>query len=214
MPARRTRQAYGLRHEERAERQRRPPRREKLGVDDVEPVAPRVEVEDELPLGEVGHATEERRTVAGVVQRAEHRRRGDRASRRELVDVRELDLRDTAEPGARGIDHRRTRIDADVVQSEWEKVLGQPGVAAREIEHCVAVLQRWAERAHELGPPTEVTLRVGVGLVGPAPGSLGAELRRRHRRAAVGRTTVPKREASSTIAALAETARRKSHGTR
>src|SRR5262249_27424226 len=83
--------AHGLRNEERPKRERRPTSVEELAAHVVQRVQARVQVEDELALGEPGDAPERGGTVARVVERAEHRRRGDGVCGPERVEIGQFD---------------------------------------------------------------------------------------------------------------------------
>ena len=174
------------------------PAAEELGHDVVHPVLARVEVEHELALREPRHPCEERATVARVVDRPEDRGRRDRPGG--LVEVQVVALCDrgrVAEPTPRGLDHRRLCVDSGVAQSTLEEERPEPAVAAGEVEHLVARVERDAERRDQLGAVREVGPRVRVlgirpigglarVLVGLAPG-------RAHSRASVSGCSRTKR---------------------
>ena len=191
------RQPAGLRDEERPQLDAREARAEELGHDVVHPVLARVEVEHELALREPRHPCEERATVARVVDRPEDRGGRDRPGRLVEVQVALCDRGRVAEPAPRGLDHRRLCVDSGVAQSALEEERPEPAVAAGEVEHLVARVERDAERRDQLGAVREVGPRVRVlgirpigglarVLVGLAPG-------RAHSRASVSGCSRTKR---------------------
>ena len=191
------RQPAGLRDEERPQLDAHEARAEELGHDVVHPVLARVEVEHELALREPRHPCEERATVARVVDRPEDRGGRDRPGRLVEVQVALCDRGRVAEPAPRGLDHRRLCVDSGVAQSALEEERPEPAVAAGEVEHLVARVERDAERRDQLGAVREVGPRVRVlgirpigglarVLVGLAPG-------RAHSRASVSGCSRTKR---------------------
>src|SRR5207302_8011582 len=100
----------------------------------VEWVLARVEVEDELSLGEPTDSAEEFEAVAGVVNGAETGRRGDRTGRAVLVQVAGHRLRAAGQAPVGRRHHLLAEIDAEVAQSVREERLCEPGVAAGEVE--------------------------------------------------------------------------------
>ncbi len=86
----------------------------------VEPVLTRIQVEDELLLGEGRDVPEERSPVLRVVDRAEDRRRRDWGWRHVLVQVAELDRSAIAEPPLGRLDHLRRGVDAAVAKAARE----------------------------------------------------------------------------------------------
>ncbi len=191
------REPTGLRDEERPQLDAREARAEELRHDVVHPVLARVEVEHELALREPRHPREERATVARVVDRPEDRGGRDRPGRLVEVQVALCDRGRVAEPPPRGLDHRRLCVDSGVAQSALEEERPEPAVAAGEVEHLVARVERDAERRDQLGAVREVGARVRVlgirpigglarVLVGLAPG-------RAHSRASVSGCSRTKR---------------------
>src|SRR4029079_2359834 len=138
---RRPREALRLRDEEGAQYDEAEARLLELGNDLASRVLARVQVEDELPLREAGHASEERRTVVRVVDRAKDRRRRDGRLRHERVEVADPDRRAVAEPPTGRIDHRRLGVDPRVREAAREQVLPEAAVAAGEVEHFVSLPQ-------------------------------------------------------------------------
>jgi hypothetical protein len=131
-------------------------------VNVLDPVLARVEVEHDL-LGRVARdVTEESAAIARVVQGTEEGRRGDRAVWREVVQV---GVDDRPALHRRLLDHPWIGVHADVLESRQE--VRQPAVAAGEVDQPVAVLERRAERADQLGAVAEVRDRVGVLAIGP-----------------------------------------------
>ena len=172
---RRPRQPLRLRDEERPQRDAGEAGRPQLGDDLLDRVLPRIEVEDELALGEPRDAPEERRAVVGVVDRPEHGRGGDGPLGRERVQVALDELRPRAEATLRRLDHRRLGVDAEVAQAAPDQVLTEPAVAAGEVEDLVPRRERDPERRHELRPVGQVGGAVGVLGVRP-PGRLAGVL--------------------------------------
>ena len=158
-----SRQRDVLRREERTQLQSIEPCRAQVGADVLDAVLPRIQVEDELPLGVPGDAAEEGGAVVRVVDRAEARGSRDRLGRLVVVEVAEHDV--AAAPFA-GLDHLRARIDAQVANSR--QVVGGAAVAAGEIEHSVAGLERRAEAENELSAVSEIGRRVCICDLRPA----------------------------------------------
>ena len=113
----------------------------------VEPVLARVQVEDELLLGEGCDVLEERAPVARVVDRAEDRRRGDGRRRDVVVQVAELDRSAIAESCLAASTISGGRVDSAVAKATREQQLSEAAVAAGEVEYLVA--------RHELGPSAD-----------------------------------------------------------
>src|SRR5439155_2078434 len=132
----------------------------------VERKLARVQIEDELPLGESSHVPEQRLPVPPVVDRAEagHRRHG--TGRDELVQIRVDDLRPIAEAPTRCLDHRLARVDAEVLEPSRQQVLPEAAVAAREVADAIA----GPEPRAELDDEARAMLEVGVGVRGLALG--------------------------------------------
>src|SRR5207244_1402961 len=139
-----------------------------LGADQPERVLARIQVEDELLLREAGDAAEERLAVTRVVERAEERRRGDPGGGGEAVDLTKLDRSTSSEALLCRRDHGGARVYAEIPEAVRKQELGEPAVAAGEIEHRVAGLERRAERAHQLPAVGEIPGRIGISLVTPA----------------------------------------------
>jgi len=144
--------------------------RGEIGEHVLDPVPPRVEVEDELLLRVGGNLPEERLPIARVVDRAEAGGRLDGGGGSEVVQVGLVDLGARPDAPSRRVHHRPGHVDADVVESRGEQRLGEPRIAAGEIEHPVAALELRPERDHQLRAVPQVTHGVGVLLVGPALG--------------------------------------------
>ena len=183
---RHVRQVLRLGHEERPHHDASESGPLELGDDLVDPVLARVEVEHELLLRERAGTREERRTVARVVDRAEHRGRSDRRGRDVRVELPHLDVGGVAELRGGRLDHRRLGVDAAVAKAAREEVRPEPAVPARQVEHLVARLERDTERRDELRAVREIRVRRGVLLLRPA-GRLARVLPRlvAHRRPSV-----------------------------
>src|SRR6266550_6266820 len=128
-----------LRREERTQLQLIEACRAHVGAHIVDAELPRVQVEDELPLGVPGNAAKEGDAVIGVIDRAEAGGSRDRLRRFVIVEVAE---RDVASAPLCGLDHLRARIQTYVTHTR--QVVGGRRVATGEIEHGVAAFEWWA----------------------------------------------------------------------
>ena len=98
-----------LRREERTQLQSIEARRTQIGAHILDAVLPRIQVEDELPLGVPGDAAEEGCAVVRVVDSAEARGGRDRLGRLIVVEVAKHDV---AAATFSGLHHLRARIEA------------------------------------------------------------------------------------------------------
>src|SRR5262249_23227099 len=144
------------------------PGRAQVGAHVREPELTGVQVEDDLLLRVCGDVPEEGGAVAGVVEGAEAGRRGNRAGRRELVQVSECDLGSPVEAGARRLAHRRAGVYARVREPAREQMLAETAVAARQVDHAVARLEPGAELDDQPRPMLEVRARIRVLALRPA----------------------------------------------
>src|SRR5581483_7656496 len=149
-----------------------------VGAHVNEPVLARVEVEDELAGRVAGDALEQRAAIGRVVDGAKDRRRLDGTRR----DVRvEIGIDDLAPAFTPRVNHLLVRVHADVALFRQE--LGEPPVAAREIEDGVARTKLGPEGAHQLRATREIRVRVRVRGVAPLARLRPVLLPRRHRSA-------------------------------
>ena len=108
------------------------------------------------------------RTVVGVVDRAEDRRRRDRLVRSERIEIPERHRRRRRRGAAAPRRPSRAPSRHRIPQAACEKVSAEAAVPARQVEYLVAVPQPDAERGDELGPVGEVGVAVGVLGIRPA----------------------------------------------
>src|SRR5262249_33230273 len=153
-------QTEGLRDEERSQLHAWQARRVEIRDDCGELVLARVQVEDELLLGETGHVAEERAAVTRVVDGAKEGRRRDRLRRRVRVQVAELDRRTSAEASPRLVHHLGGRVDSAIAEATSEQPLAEASVAAGKVEHLVSRLEPRPELDDEIGTMVEVGVRV------------------------------------------------------
>ena len=160
-------QRDGLGDEERAQLDRREPCGAQVGEHVVDAVLPWVQVEHELRGRVLVRVGEEGAAVARVVDRAEDRRRGDRARRDVVVEVALVDGSGFTESRARRADHLRGRVDPAIAEAAREQRLTQAAVPAGEVEHLVAGREGRPERDDQVGAMGEVRRDVRVGALRP-----------------------------------------------
>ena len=124
---------------------------------------PGIEVEDELPLRVAADPAEERGAIVRVVDRAKARGSGDGIGRHIVVQVTDDQL---ASVPPTGLDHLRTRIDAEVAVTGQET--REPPVTAREVEDGFPRLELRTERDDQLGTVRQIRIRVRIRFFRPA----------------------------------------------